>query len=88
MMMLCDEHNEDLTMRPKPIGPKQREKVYEFMAAGLVAAYRYLRKYEKLRASTHGSESLYTNIKIGRNDPCPCGSGKKYKRCCGNATVQ
>ena len=19
----------------------------------------------------------------GRNDPCPCGSGKKYKRCCG-----
>ena len=21
--------------------------------------------------------------KIGRNDPCPCGSGKKYKRCCG-----
>ena len=22
--------------------------------------------------------------KIGRNDPCPCGSGKKYKRCCIN----
>lgn len=22
-------------------------------------------------------------VKIGRNDPCPCGSGKKYKRCCG-----
>ena len=22
-------------------------------------------------------------IKVGRNDPCPCGSGKKYKRCCG-----
>ena len=21
--------------------------------------------------------------KVGRNDPCPCGSGKKYKRCCG-----
>ena len=20
--------------------------------------------------------------KIGRNDPCPCGSGKKYKKCC------
>ncbi|MFD1780623.1 YecA family protein [Fredinandcohnia salidurans] len=24
-----------------------------------------------------------TNIKIGRNEPCPCGSGKKYKKCCG-----
>jgi len=23
-------------------------------------------------------------IKIGRNDPCPCGSGKKYKKCCYN----
>jgi len=23
--------------------------------------------------------------KVGRNDPCPCGSGKKYKRCCGTA---
>ena len=22
------------------------------------------------------------NAKIGRNDPCPCGSGKKYKKCC------
>ncbi|MBZ4241354.1 SEC-C domain-containing protein, partial [Mycobacterium tuberculosis] len=20
--------------------------------------------------------------KVGRNDPCPCGSGKKYKQCC------
>jgi hypothetical protein len=24
-----------------------------------------------------------TKRKVGRNDPCPCGSGKKYKRCCG-----
>lgn len=24
-----------------------------------------------------------TSAKIGRNDPCPCGSGKKYKKCCG-----
>jgi SEC-C motif-containing protein len=24
-----------------------------------------------------------TSAKVGRNDPCPCGSGKKYKKCCG-----
>jgi hypothetical protein len=24
--------------------------------------------------------------KVGRNDPCPCGSGKKYKKCCGDPT--
>jgi len=22
------------------------------------------------------------SVKVGRNDPCPCGSGKKYKKCC------
>ena len=25
-----------------------------------------------------------TEDKVGRNDPCPCGSGKKYKKCCGS----
>jgi hypothetical protein len=24
--------------------------------------------------------------KVGRNDPCPCGSGKKYKKCCGSGS--
>jgi uncharacterized protein len=23
-----------------------------------------------------------TRMKVGRNDPCPCGSGEKYKKCC------
>ena len=27
-----------------------------------------------------------TTEKVGRNDPCPCGSGKKYKKCCGVGT--
>ena len=33
--------------------------------------------FEYREANTVRSE------KIGRNDPCPCGSGKKYKKCCG-----
>ena len=28
------------------------------------------------------AEPLKATLKIGRNDPCPCGSGKKYKKCC------
>lgn len=24
-----------------------------------------------------------SEVKVGRNDPCPCGSGKKFKKCCG-----
>jgi len=30
----------------------------------------------------HSSTIVNTQPKIGRNDPCPCGSGKKYKKCC------
>ncbi len=29
------------------------------------------------------SGTIRKEKKIGRNDPCPCGSGKKYKKCCG-----
>ena len=35
--------------------------------------------YKKQKAST----TIVKDKKIGRNDPCPCGSGKKYKHCCG-----
>ncbi len=42
---------------------------------------------EGIVASTAGDESVKKKPrkveKIGRNDPCPCGSGKKYKHCCG-----
>jgi preprotein translocase subunit SecA len=30
-----------------------------------------------------GAPSKREAAKVGRNDPCPCGSGKKYKKCCG-----
>jgi SWIM/SEC-C metal-binding protein len=29
------------------------------------------------------TKTIYNSQKIGRNDPCPCGSGQKYKKCCG-----
>ena len=28
-------------------------------------------------------EAAKAQVKAGRNEPCPCGSGKKYKKCCG-----
>lgn len=39
-------------------------------------------KKKELRMKLH-ADSHVTVEKIGRNDPCPCGSGKKYKKCCG-----
>jgi uncharacterized protein len=87
MMMLYHEHDEDPSMRPKPIGPEQRKKVISSMAAGLVEAYLYFRQEGQPQASTRRPEPQHANVKIGRNDPCPCGSGKKFKRCCGGATI-
>ncbi len=55
--------------------------------------FKNLKKYEKLcpeRFEFEGEEEDYQlqpyirpEPKVGRNDPCPCGSGKKYKKCCG-----
>jgi len=38
---------------------------------------------EKAGTGSRGDNKPKTSTKIGRNDPCPCGSGKKYKHCCG-----
>ncbi len=32
---------------------------------------------------TPANQTIRHETKVGRNDPCPCGSGKKYKKCCG-----
>ena len=37
----------------------------------------------KLYKEQKESATIRKGKKIGRNDPCPCGSGKKYKKCCG-----
>jgi len=50
---------------------------------------RIVREGEQRRVATNTPEETTvqtvrrTGAKIGRNDPCPCGSGKKYKKCCG-----
>ncbi len=38
---------------------------------------------KKLYKEQKLSGTIRKEKKIGRNDPCPCGSGKKYKKCCG-----
>lgn len=43
-----------------------------------------LRKYEQTVTQFAPSKAGSAMKKVGRNDPCPCGSGKKYKKCHGN----
>ena len=40
-------------------------------------------KLHELYLEQKKSNTIVKGPKIGRNDPCPCGSGKKYKKCCG-----
>ena len=39
---------------------------------------------EAITKTTTGTPQSASGPKVGRNDPCPCGSGKKYKKCCGS----
>jgi uncharacterized protein len=69
-----------------------------YLCAGYKAFFRHCRPYLKrladLRLSGQPPEGLMKMVQAedarvrpqaGRNDPCPCGSGRKYKKCCLNA---
>jgi len=43
-------------------------------------------KREEIQKELKNSRTVINEEKIGRNDPCPCGSGKKYKKCCGKVS--
>ncbi len=59
-------------------------------AEGLAALYekqgRLQEAQEMLKRARPGHAVPRSGPKVGRNDPCPCGSGKKFKKCCGSAT--
>ncbi len=66
----------NVTARPIPI--RQRENVAD--AAGSSSQSSSLNGNKKETKKYISPKDIK---KIGRNDPCPCGSGKKYKKCCG-----
>ena len=48
------------------------------------ALYRIVEAAYRLKAEWNPNAPVRnTAARVGRNDPCPCGSGKKYKQCCG-----
>jgi uncharacterized protein len=87
---LANEHNPDPEMRPytEPMSAEMREKLIISVAAGVMGIYRFFQKLRVLEEPSF-SETTVRRItpKVGRNDPCPCGSGKKFKQCCGGTTL-
>ncbi len=90
ILALAHEHDPDPEIRPykELISPEQREKLIIGAAAGVMNIYRYFQACDEVWPLVSGS-STYRRItsKTGRNEPCPCGSGKKYKHCCGKVTL-
>lgn len=85
---LAYEHHEDPGMRPydESISNEQREELIIGAAAGVMRMHRYFRKQRNLYTPPPGTFS-HQGRKVGRNDPCPCGSGKKFKQCCGRRAM-
>lgn len=79
IMSICALDTDGLKDLPDKPKPEERAQIIEDLPAILqiIAAYwrnpdRWLPIAEPVRST-----------KIGRNEPCPCGSGKKFKKCCG-----
>ena len=77
------------------VTPDLQDDVLKSMAVGFARAYQRFRSrrvvdcaaaYDRMVEAAAGADvETYRRpeAKVGRNDACPCGSGKKYKKCCG-----
>ena len=83
MMVLVEEveHDEDET--PEPIDDDDRKLILEDMFGAVMDVYAFFREARE-RALAPAAPLRRTEAKVGRNDPCPCGSGRKYKLCHGS----
>jgi uncharacterized protein len=91
ILALAHEHDPDPEMRPyqEPISAERREDLIIGIAAGVMRIYKYFRRPSPQEMSLVSESSTYRRAlpKVGRNEPCPCGSGKKFKHCCGKITL-
>lgn len=80
-------NNEDISENEQPVLQNKQEMTIESLGI----------KREQVAKPTSTSADGTDNVnktvrktakqKVGRNDPCPCGSGKKYKKCCGKQSI-
>ena len=89
MALLAGEVDEHFLDRP--MDPERNLELLNHLAAGLHAIRLYFEPIRLANAALLDEESDEARTvrrgmpKVGRNDPCPCGSGKKFKQCCSGA---
>jgi uncharacterized protein len=84
IIMLAHEDDPDSNLRTPTLAPDKRENVLVSIAASLPQMFKHFQaKRQQPTEPYRRSEP-----KTGRNDPCSCGSGKKFKNCCGANPMQ
>jgi len=89
VLALAHEHDPDPEMRSwkTPPGQEVRKAVIAELSVSVRRLYDFFLSRRTTGVAFRKSRPGTSSPKIGRNDPCYCGSGKKYKRCCGDVTV-
>jgi preprotein translocase subunit SecA len=64
-------------------GPQPMRASHNSMAGAGLGLGQVPKNQERNEAGPQKVQIRRSEPKVGRNDPCPCGSGKKYKKCCG-----
>jgi uncharacterized protein len=88
IMALAYENHSDPEIRPfkTEIDKTKRNDLLVAAAAGVMWLHRHFLK-QRNQYSYASTTFVRDRPKTGRNEPCPCGSGKKFKKCCGNRSM-
>ena len=71
----------------EPLSDEKRDELVMWMAAGMARSHKFFAAHRREAAASEVEAHTYRRPapKVGRNDRCPCGSGKKFKHCCGTS---
>ena len=84
LMSIWALDKDDPRITEEKIKPKVRAEIIEDLPVILQVIAAYWRDPDRPLPRSEPVRST----KVGRNDPCPCGSGKKFKKCCGSGSTQ
>lgn len=95
MLLLAYENHPDPEMRPfnKPVTNELRRELVARAVVGIKEIYDEFTEerdngiFEQYQPNTNRGVFLREAPKIGRNEPCPCSSGKKFKKCCATLKI-
>jgi uncharacterized protein len=90
LSLCCDKNGDALLGLPPEMEERIAAQAPELIPGCVIEIAAYWRRkgsrqVSMLRKAGPRSDPSNAATKVGRNDPCPCGSGNKFKRCCGQA---